>query len=84
MMFCLSTSRAFARLQELFTSLSNGEIRKLSMVDLLNPFSAAWKNARRARKVVTDHNLKVSACSGTVESLLGSYSFGRDSKVIPA
>jgi peroxiredoxin len=48
----------FDEKKELFASLSNGEIRKLAMTDLLNPFSAAWKNVRRAKKVVTDHNLK--------------------------
>lgn len=51
--------RAARHVQELFLSLSNGEIRKLAMTDLLNPFSAAWKNVRRAKKVVTDHNYKV-------------------------
>jgi hypothetical protein len=34
------------------------------MVDLVNPFSTAWKNVRRARKTVTDHNLKV--CSALI------------------
>jgi hypothetical protein len=29
------------------------------MLDMANPFGAAWKNVRRARKVITDHNLKV-------------------------
>ncbi len=54
-----SLLRAARHVQELFSSLSNGEIRKLAMTDLLNPFSAAWKNVRRARKVITDHNYKV-------------------------
>ena len=31
------------------------------MLDLANPFSAAWKNARRAKKAVTDYNWKVSS-----------------------
>lgn len=42
----------------LFTALTGGEVRKLSMLDLGNPFSAAWKNARRAKKTVTDYNWK--------------------------
>ena len=47
--------------QVLFTALTGGEVRKLSMLDLGNPFSAAWKNARRAKKTVTDYNWKVSS-----------------------
>lgn len=64
------TSSICNPVQELFSALSNGEVRKLSMVDLVNPFSAAWKNYRRAKKTITDHNMKVrsslpsSAASG--------------------
>lgn len=56
--FWSSSDLYFDEKKELFSALSNGEIRKLSMADMLNPFGAAWKNVRRARKVVTDHNLK--------------------------
>lgn len=48
----------FDEQKQLFGALSNGQIHKLSLVDLVNPFSAAWKNVRRAKKTVTDHNMK--------------------------
>lgn len=54
-----------AQVQELFSALTGGEVRRLSMAELVNPFGAAWKNYRRAKKSITDWNLKVSGCSGS-------------------
>jgi hypothetical protein len=67
---CSFLSQALTCMQALFSALNGGEVRKLSLVDLANPFGAAWKNVRRARKAVTDHNMKVSSAVPLVVSVL--------------
>mmetsp|Transcript_13054 Transcript_13054/g.39554 ORF Transcript_13054/g.39554 Transcript_13054/m.39554 type:complete len:185 (+) Transcript_13054:118-672(+) len=48
----------FDESKKIFTSLTDGMETKLSLAQMLNPFSAAWKAARKAKQTVTDHNLK--------------------------
>ena len=49
----------FDESRKIFTSLTDGQETKLSLLQLANPFSAAWKAARKAKQTVTDSNLKV-------------------------
>lgn len=48
----------FDEQKKIFTSLTDGNETKLSMLQLANPFSSAWKAARRAKATVTDSNMK--------------------------
>lgn len=41
-----------------FKAINGGHTHKISLFHMLNPFSQAWKNTRRAQKTVTDSNLK--------------------------
>lgn len=48
----------FDESRKIFTSLTDGQETKLSLLQLANPFSAAWKAARKAKQTVTDSNFK--------------------------
>lgn len=55
----------FDESKKIFTSLTDGKETKLGLAQMLNPFSAAWKAARKAKQTVTDHNLKVRTRSAS-------------------
>lgn len=41
-----------------YKAVNGGQTLKISLFEMLNPFGQAWKNAKRAKKVITEHNLK--------------------------
>ncbi|CAD7697044.1 unnamed protein product [Ostreobium quekettii] len=47
-----------------YKALGGGTVRRKTILDLLNPFSRAWKNVRKAQaRVGSDHNLNGDGCT---------------------